>query len=85
MQQHQQKISIHHQDERTLNHTPLTNLQLELLKLYGLKLAEEELLDIKALLARYFADRLTRRVDQIWQDKGLTEADMEQWLNDEQQ
>jgi hypothetical protein len=64
---------------------PLTNLQLEILKLYSFELTEKELLDIKTVLARHFADRLSKRVDEIWQEKGLTEADMDKWLNEENQ
>jgi hypothetical protein len=63
---------------------PLTNLQLEILKLYSLELTEKDLLDLKTVLARHFADRLSKRVDEIWQEKGLTDADMEQWLDAEQ-
>jgi predicted transcriptional regulator len=64
---------------------PLTNLQLEILKLYSFELTEKDLLDLKNVLARHFADRLSKRVDEIWQEKGLTEADMDKWLNDENQ
>lgn len=79
-----QKFAI--RDERTHpSHPPLTNLQLELLKLYAITISEQELVEIKALLARYFADRLTSAVDKIWEARGLTATDMEQWLNDERQ
>ncbi|QTA78938.1 Uncharacterized protein dnl_11860 [Desulfonema limicola] len=64
---------------------PLTNLQLEVLKLYALDLTEDELTDVKNVLARHFADRLSKRVNHIWQQKGLTPEDMEKWLNDENQ
>ncbi|OQX26025.1 MAG: hypothetical protein BWK80_12485 [Desulfobacteraceae bacterium IS3] len=67
------------------NHSSLSNVQLEILKLYSLELTEEELLDLKNVLARYFADRLSKRVNNIWQEKGLTPADMDKWLNDENQ
>jgi hypothetical protein len=64
---------------------PLSNLQLELLKLYSVPLSESELLEVKQLLAKHFANRLTRHVDDIWQEKGLTKDDVEQWLHDENQ
>jgi len=64
---------------------PLTNLQLELLKLYSIPLSESELLEVKHVLAQHFANRLTRHVDKIWQEKRLTKDDMEQWLRDENQ
>lgn len=61
----------------------LSNLQLELLKLYSIPLSESELLEVKQVLARHFANRLSTHVDDIWQKKGLTKDVMEQWLNDE--
>jgi hypothetical protein len=63
----------------------LSNLQLELLKLYSIPLSESELLEVKQVLAQHFANRLSKHVDDIWQRKGLTKNDMEQWLRDEKQ
>jgi hypothetical protein len=64
---------------------PLTNLQMELLKLYAVPLSDEQLLEVKEVLADYFAGRLTRHVDELWEQRGLTAADMEQWLSDDEQ
>lgn len=64
---------------------PLTNLQMELLRLYSVQLSDERLLEVKKLLAHYFADRLTRHIDEVWEQKNLTAADMEQWLADDDQ
>ena len=64
---------------------PLTNIQLELLKLFSLNLSVDELSDVKIILSRYFSDSLSKRVDYIWQKDGLTEKDMENWLNDQNQ
>lgn len=66
-------------------HPPLTNVQLELLKLYSLDLSDAELLDVKRVLARHFASRLTTHVDAICQEKGYTADDMESWLEEENQ
>ena len=63
----------------------LTSLQLELLKAYAFEPTEEELLQVKALLGRIFADRLRVRVDQAVKEKGITEDDLDHWLNDEDQ
>ena len=64
---------------------PLTNLQLEILKVFSLQLTKDELLDVRRALARHFANRLTQRVDKIWQEKGLTTEDMDRWLNEDNQ
>ena len=63
----------------------LSNLQLELLKVFSFDLPEEELLEIKRILARHFADKLTQRVDTIWEREGLDQDAMDRWLNDENQ
>lgn len=84
MQQPETRITIRHSSQQQ-PHPPLTNVQLELLKLYAITVSDEELEEIKSLLAHYFAERLTNRVNTIWEAKGLTAVDMEQWLNDERQ
>lgn len=61
---------------------PLTNLQMELLQLCSPKLSDSESLQVKDVLAKYFADRLGQHVDQLWQEQGLTSDDMERWLID---
>lgn len=59
----------------------LTNLQLELLKLFQFELDSEQLVEIRNLLSRYFADRATNEMDKLWEEKGWTNETMEQWLN----
>ena len=58
-----------------------SNLQLELLRLYSRDVSDEELVEIKHLLARYFAEKLSRHADQIWEEKGWTDATMEEFLH----
>ncbi|MFN7119564.1 MAG: hypothetical protein ACK4TA_22400, partial [Saprospiraceae bacterium] len=62
-------------------YTGLSNLQLELLKLYANNVSEENLLEIKWLLARYFAQKATEAMDKIWEEKGLTVQDMINWTH----
>lgn len=59
---------------------PLTNLQLELLKTFSYDLNGEELLDIKAMLANYFAQRAIQKADEAWEEKGRTDKDVDQLL-----
>lgn len=63
----------------------LTSLQLELLKAYAFEPTEEELLHVKKVLGQIFADRLLSRIDQAVEEQGITNADLERWLNDEDQ
>lgn len=44
----------------------LTNLQLELLKTFSYDLTESQILEIKDLLAKYFATKVTSEMDDFW-------------------
>lgn len=60
--------------------TTLTNLQLEIIKLYSTSLEQQELLELKQLLANFFARKAIQEADAIWNDKKLKNADMDKWL-----
>ncbi|MCK6694703.1 MAG: hypothetical protein L6Q97_21715 [Thermoanaerobaculia bacterium] len=64
---------------------PLTNVQLELLKLYAYDLKEEDMQELKKVLAAFFAERIRKRTGKIWQERGYTQETMQQWLNEESQ
>jgi hypothetical protein len=61
---------------------PLSNLQMELLKLYSTNLPEPELIELKMILANYFAQKAIQGADLIWEEKQLSSHDMETWLNE---
>lgn len=54
---------------------PLSNLQRELLKLFAKNVSEEDLIAIRQLIARYFAEKAMDLADQVWEEKGWTEED----------
>ena len=60
----------------------MSNLQIELLRLYGNGVSDESLREIKTILAEYFADKATDAMDQVWDEKGLTEQTMIDWTNE---
>lgn len=62
--------------------TGLSNLQKELLKLYANDVSESSLLEIKRILARYFADKASDAMDEVWKEKGLSSQDMIDWTNE---
>lgn len=63
---------------------PLSNLQLELLKLYSHDLEEHDLIAVQRLLANFFAQRATERMDELWDKNGWNDATMDEWLADSQ-
>ncbi|MCB0582962.1 MAG: hypothetical protein KDD10_27030 [Phaeodactylibacter sp.] len=64
---------------------PLTNLQLELLKLYSLELSEQQLLEVKRLLANYFAEQASDEMDRLWEERGWNNETMEKWLSEDEE
>jgi hypothetical protein len=64
------------------NQPPLTNLQLELLRLYANQVTDEQLLEIKMLLGKYFAQKATEAMETTWQEQQLTPDDMKKWANE---
>jgi hypothetical protein len=60
----------------------LSNLQKELLKLYANNVTEETLLEIKQILADFFAEKATSAMDKFWEENNLTEQTMIDWTNE---
>ncbi len=60
---------------------PLTNVQLELLKVFSHNLADEDLKELKNVLANFFAERLVKRANQVWEEKEWTEEDVQRMLH----
>ncbi len=65
--------------------TPLTSLQLELLKVYSFNPSNKDLLEVKNLLGNYFAKKLIDNVSLQAKKKGVTDSDLDKWLNEENQ
>ncbi|MEM6768345.1 MAG: hypothetical protein AAF655_25630 [Bacteroidota bacterium] len=65
-----------------LSNTPLTQQQLEILKLFSRELDENDMLEIKRLIVKYLAEKVTSEVDSIWKARDWTEKDMESILNE---
>ena len=60
----------------------LTNLQLELLKVFSYQLNQQQLTDIKKLLANYFAEQATQEMDKLWEENNLDNNTMTTWANE---
>ena len=59
----------------------LTNLQIELVKLFAYQVEDSQLLEIKDILARYFAAEATKEMDKLWQQNAWTNDTMNEWAN----
>ena len=60
----------------------LTNLQLELLKIFSYQLNPQQLTDIKNLLASYFAEQATQEMDKQWEENNWDNNTMAEWANE---
>lgn len=60
----------------------LNELQLELLKVYSFNPSREDLLEIKKMLAQYFANKLTNNIQIAIEKNNISDEDLENWLNE---
>jgi len=61
---------------------PLTELQLELLKLFARDIEERDLIEIKELFTQYFANKAMDTADKVWEQNKWTEQDEVRFLNE---
>ena len=59
---------------------PLNDQQLEILKLFSRELDEEDMREIKKLIVRYLAQKVSRLADEAWEKNDWTDEDMERLL-----
>ena len=61
----------------------LSSLQIELPKVYALEPSQQEMEDIQRMLGQYFGKKLAIKVEQQVKQKGISEEEVDQWLNGE--
>jgi len=60
---------------------PLSNVQLELLKVFSHQLSDKDLHDLRLTLARFFAERLIAKADNTWDEEGWNEEKVQELLS----
>lgn len=63
----------------------LSNTQIELLNLFSTNISESDLKELRKLLVDFYSKKSINLANEIWNDKKLSSADMEAWLNDPKQ
>jgi len=66
-----------------LIHPPLSNIQVELLKLFSADIPDKHLTELKNMIARYLLDKARDKADATWDEKGYTDEKLQQILNKE--
>ncbi len=54
-------------------------MQIELIKLFEYQVEDSQLLEIKDMLARYFAAEATKEMDKLWQQNEWSNETMKEW------
>lgn len=60
----------------------LSNIQIELLKLFPYNLSDKQLMEIKNLLAKYFAKSATEEMDKLWNENNWNDTTMKNWADE---
>lgn len=59
---------------------PLSNLQLEIIKLFNYELSETDLIELKRVLANHFAEKASDEMDKLWEKENWSDETMDNWL-----
>jgi len=59
---------------------PLTNVQLELLKVFAYQASDEDLLELKDILAKFFAEKAIQSATQAWDERGWDDEKVDELL-----
>ena len=60
----------------------MTNLQLELLKMFNYNLADSQLIELKDILSKYFQSKVDSEMDKFWNENNWTESTIESIVNE---
>lgn len=61
--------------------TKLTNLQIELLKLYSSNISEAKLKEVKKFLQNLLVEEIDSEMDRLFEENGWGEEKIEEWKN----
>ncbi len=70
----------------TLNiEPPLSNIQMELLKLYSNGISDESLQELKIIIARFLMEKARIKINEVSQERGYNQETLENLLNSDEQ
>lgn len=62
-------------------HPPLSNIQAELLKLFSAEIPDNDLLELRKVIAKFLLEKARDNADEIWDKKGYTDEKLQEILN----
>lgn len=67
---------------QTLNAQPvMTNVQVELLKVFAMQLPDEQLRELRFLIARFLMEKVNTSIDKSFNERGYDETFYEKLVN----
>lgn len=60
--------------------SPLSNVQLELMKMFSHDLNDDDLVSLKRTLANFFAEKASDEMDKLWDENNWSDQTMDKWL-----
>ena len=63
---------------------PLTEAQLELLRLFNRDVDDADWVEIRRMITQYFANKASQAADKLWDEQGWSDQTMSDWLNTHQ-
>jgi len=60
--------------------SPLSNVQLELMKMFSHNLNDDDLAALKRTLANFFAEKASDEMDRLWEENDWSDQTMNKWL-----
>ena len=60
---------------------PFSNVQLELLKVFAHNVSDSDLIELRRLLAQFFAKKAVNAADAAWDKNEWTDVDVDRLLN----
>ena len=63
---------------------PLTEAQLELLRLFNRDVEDADWVEIRRMITQYFANKASQAADKLWDEQGWSDQTMSDWLNTHQ-
>ena len=60
---------------------PLSNIQAELLKAFSADIPDENLAELKGIIARFLLEKARDKADAIWDERGYSDEKLQQLLN----
>ncbi|UFH56049.1 hypothetical protein [Spirosoma sp. KNUC1025] len=64
----------------SMQSTKLNDMQLFMIKLFDRQLTDEQQIEIKKILSDYFARLVDEEIDQLWEERAMTQKDLDDAL-----